>query len=210
MRLMRNIFGLSVLLVGGYLGYVVWRNQPHPAANAIPPAPDPVSATQAAPVAAPPIAAAAPAPHRLAPPGVYYLRERVSVTTDTGVTGISPGTRVIVLTAGTPMRVTDGQSEFTVMASQVTNDMDLAAQLGSQDREAQAALWQAQRAPQGAIPPPPPPEAIAAAAEAPPVPAAASRPVIGDSNPLDKPGQFVNQPDGYDAAGHPRWRSNIH
>jgi hypothetical protein len=123
-----------------YLAFVFWRNntaQP-------PPAPPPVAVAPVAtpvPTPAPAVIAVAPSAPRknLAPPGTFYLIQRVSITTDSGITGLAPGTRVTMVSPGPPMQVTDGQNQFDVQPDQVTNDMDVAAQVYYADRNAQAA-----------------------------------------------------------------------
>jgi hypothetical protein len=51
----------------------------------------------------------------------------VSITTESGVIGISPGTKVVQVNAGPPLRVTDGENQFQVLPYQVTNDLDVAS-----------------------------------------------------------------------------------
>ena len=77
----------------------------------------------------------------LAPAGTYFLLQRVSVTSDSGIIGISPGTKVtLISTSSTGMHVTDGQNQFDVGTSQVTNDFGIARQTLKTDREALALL----------------------------------------------------------------------
>ena len=63
-----------------------------------------------------------------APPGVFYVVERVSRETGTGVKAVSPGEQVKLLQrmSNGRMRVTTGDADFEVKESQVTNDLDLA------------------------------------------------------------------------------------
>jgi hypothetical protein len=133
-----SIVGVVLLF---YLAFVFWKNST--ATPAAPPTPVAAAAPVATPVPTPTpavIDVAPPAPRKnLAPPGTYYVIQRVSVTTDSGITGIAPGTRVTMVSPGPPMRVTDGQNQFEVQPDQVTNDMDIAAQAYYADRNAQAA-----------------------------------------------------------------------
>jgi hypothetical protein len=95
-----------------------------------------------------------PAP-RLAPPGVFFATERLSVTTDSGVSGVDAGAKVLLL-ARLPahrLKVTDGPNEFEVTLAQVTNDLDVAALSTRKDAASKAALakWkQSQLAPSAA------------------------------------------------------------
>jgi len=76
----------------------------------------------------------------LAPDGTYFLLQRISITTDSGITGDAPGTKVTLVAAGPPMQVTDGQNEFEVQPSQVTNDLDVAQRVFYADQTAQAEI----------------------------------------------------------------------
>ena len=86
----------------------------------------------------PPIAHAfAPTLH-LAPPGTFFLVRYQSVTSDSGITGFPPGTKVsLIRESGSAMHVTDGHIEFDVAADDVTNDLDIAARVSSGDARAQ-------------------------------------------------------------------------
>ena len=63
-----------------------------------------------------------------APPGVFYVVERVSMETASGIKAISPGEQVKLLQRmkNGKMRVTTGDADFEVKPTQVTNDLDLA------------------------------------------------------------------------------------
>ncbi len=65
---------------------------------------------------------------RLAPEGIYFLKERFSETTSTGVRALLPGTRV-KLTARDPggnwQVVSDDGLEFTVPSRILTHDLDV-------------------------------------------------------------------------------------
>jgi hypothetical protein len=151
---------VSVMLL--YLGYVFWENLVEPnmepaarttaavATPALPPleTPAPAPIWQAPPgatpmpasVAAPArVAIASPTPYRnLAPEGTYFLIERISVMTDSGVVGVPPGTIVKLVSAGPAMRVSDGKNEFEVRSTQLTNDYDVALLAANADRNAQS------------------------------------------------------------------------
>jgi hypothetical protein len=75
-----------------------------------------------------------------APEGTFYLLQRIAVTTDTGVIGIVPGTRVTLVKGGTPMRVSNGEFEFDAGPEQLTNDLDLAAKVSQADRSSQTMI----------------------------------------------------------------------
>jgi hypothetical protein len=138
---MTRVLPIVGVVLLGYLGFVFWRNSNKPAPA---PAPPPVTIATPAPTATPqpvPIAIAPPTPRKnLAPAGTFYVIQRISLTTDSGITGIAPGTRLTMVSPGPPMRVTDGQNEFEVQPEQVTNDLDIAAQVYYADRHAQAAV----------------------------------------------------------------------
>jgi hypothetical protein len=68
------------------------------------------------------------------------LIKRLSITTDSAIIGIPPGTKVTMVSAGPPMHVTDGQNQFDVQPDQVTNDLDIAAAAFYADHNAQSAL----------------------------------------------------------------------
>jgi hypothetical protein len=64
----------------------------------------------------------------LAPQGIYYLVQPISITNDSGIVGINAGTKVtFVKDTGQSWLVTDGQTQFEVTQSQLTNDIDVDA-----------------------------------------------------------------------------------
>lgn len=134
---MARLFPIVGVVLLFYIAFVFWKNN-----TATPPAPPPaaVAAPVATPVPTAAVIAEAPAEpsKNLAPPGTFYVIQRVSITTDSGITGIAPGTRVTMVSPGPPMRVTDGQNQFDVQPEQVTNDLDIAARVYYADRNAQA------------------------------------------------------------------------
>lgn len=92
---------------------------------------------EAAPTA---LAPAPPENHRIAPKGVFYLMERISIKSDSGIIGFAPGTRVkLVEDRGDEMVVTDGETKFNVPGDKVTNDIDLAALVAKEDARSQEA-----------------------------------------------------------------------
>jgi hypothetical protein len=81
---------------------------------------------------------------RLAPEGVAYLVERVVITTNAGVVGFPPGTRVKILAdRGEKLLVRTEDMEFEAPGDKLTNDLDLAALVARQDADAQQALARA-------------------------------------------------------------------
>ena len=77
----------------------------------------------------------------LAPDGIFFLLTRISITNDSGVVGINPGTHVTLIKhAGNKLLVTDGVNKFEVTATQLTNDIDIADNLANNDRNSQASI----------------------------------------------------------------------
>ena len=73
---------------------------------------------------------------KLAPEGVFYLKERVTIMTDSGIRGYAAGTKVTRLEdRGGQLLVSDGGSEFEVSKSKVTNDLSIVANLGRSNRQ---------------------------------------------------------------------------
>src|SRR4029450_2928649 len=78
---------------------------------------------------------------RLAPEGTFFLLQRVSLSIDSGVIGFAPGTKVtLVEQTDSVSTVTDGEYQFKVPSSQLTNDMDLAASVAKADYTTQAQI----------------------------------------------------------------------
>jgi hypothetical protein len=76
---------------------------------------------------------------RLAPEGTYFLLQRTSLKIDSGVIGFAPGTKVTMVNKADPMStVSDGQYQFIVPSSQLTNDLDIAENAAKADYAAQA------------------------------------------------------------------------
>ena len=109
----------------------------------------PVAATPAptpSPLALePPVPRPTPGQLQPMPEGVYCMLERVSMTTDSGITAIPAGATVHRLKAdASGLTVTDGSTIFHVKLSQVTNDPAVAARIGQTEAQKSAALaaWQ--------------------------------------------------------------------
>jgi hypothetical protein len=100
-----------------------------------PPEPEPPAAV------APAVAVATPVPDPLAPAGVYFLIAPASVTTDDGIIGLKPGTR---LAAKAPGEYTDAAGHLLhLRPDQVTNNLRIATMAAEADANAQAVLRQA-------------------------------------------------------------------
>ena len=150
---MKIILGIVAVVI---VGYVAWRwfapapKQPTPAQTQR-------TATKPKPAAARPIPAKRPAAERLgarptparpvaqerrlAPEGTFFLLQRASLPIDSGVIGFAPGTKVTMVEQGdSASTVTDGQYQFTVQSSQLTNDLDLAASVAKADYTTQAQI----------------------------------------------------------------------
>ena len=151
---MKIILGFVAVVI---VGYVAWRwFAPTPTQHpAVGPAPTQRSAPTSA--AARPIPAKRPAAERpgarptparpvaqerrLAPEGTFFLLQRASLPIDSGVIGFAPGTKVTLVEQGdSASTVTDGQYQFTVQSSQLTNDLDLAASVAKADYTTQAQI----------------------------------------------------------------------
>ena len=69
------------------------------------------------------------------------MLQRTSLPIDSGVIGFAPGTKVtLVEETNSVSTVTDGEYQFKVPSSQLTNDLDLAASVASADYAAQAQI----------------------------------------------------------------------
>jgi hypothetical protein len=109
--------------------------------------PEPIPVATPAPVVTPapatPIAVATPSPDPLAPPGIFFLLQKASITTDDGIVGLKPGQGL--------RQVSPGNYEVNghtvqLRDDQVTNNLRIARQYASADAAAQAALRQALQA----------------------------------------------------------------
>jgi hypothetical protein len=78
-----------------------------------------------------------------AEPEVAFLRERVPVTTSSGVVGLLPGTPVTIVSRhGGRVSVKSGEKQFDVSLSQLTTDAEEAHRLGARDAAEQQAARQ--------------------------------------------------------------------
>ena len=150
---MKNV--VLILVAVAIFGYLAW----HWFAPA-PKPPPPVAPPQAQRTPAKPATAARPTPAkvqvakptpaarsvavkqpRLAPEGTYFLLQRVSLKIDSGVVGFAPGTKVTMVQQADPLStVSDGQYEFGVPSSQLTNDLNVAEDVAKSDYAAQAQI----------------------------------------------------------------------
>lgn len=112
-------------------------------------APAPTSSTGTPPSPAT-AQAATPAP-KLAPEGVFYLVQKVSVETDAGIVGLNPGTKAVRQPDG--RFLADGHT-VNLQPSQMTNDLTLAQQAMSTDQSSQQRIRQVMAARAAATPPP--------------------------------------------------------
>ena len=107
----------------------------------------------------PPRKTPTPIPHRYAPAGVYFLLQRVKLTTDSGIEAFPAGTQVQEVSKQATtchIRIRDGL-EMDIPIQQLTNDLDVAALLKKQDQLSrqqvakimarEQALWKAQQTP---------------------------------------------------------------
>jgi hypothetical protein len=75
-----------------------------------------------------------PGEKKIAAPGDFYLLERVTVETPTGVVAVNPGEQVKLLgRKNGKMRVMIGTMDFEVKESQVTNDLEIALEAEKRD-----------------------------------------------------------------------------
>ena len=100
---------------------------PTPAVVAKAAAPTPAPPAPATPTPVP--VASAPKDDHLAPPGVFFLRSRLSVTTDEGIVGVLPGARAELQSDG--RYLVNGRT-LAISPEYLTNDMRIAGQAGAQ------------------------------------------------------------------------------
>lgn len=81
------------------------------------------------------IPAGAPGEKKLAPPGVFYMVDRISIETPSGVQAVNPGEQVKLLARmkNGRMKVAQGAIDFEVKETQVTNDLERAQQAEKSD-----------------------------------------------------------------------------
>src|SRR5438270_1501521 len=149
------LLGIIAAVIVGYLAWRWFAPAPPPPAAAHPPTqrstPRPPGATRPTPAkgVATQQRSGKPTPARsvvtkqprLAPEGTYFLLQRASLKTDSGVIGFAPGTKVTMIDKGDPMStVSDGQYQFTVPSPQLTNDLDIAANAAKSDYASQVQI----------------------------------------------------------------------
>ena len=162
---------LAGLCAGGVAGFTSCQ-PPKPEAVVEPePLPPATPSPVATPPPAPAIAATTPVPDPLAPPGVFYLLQKTSITTEDGIVGLKPGQ---LLRQVSPGAYEVNGHTIELPDHQVTNNLRIARQFAA------AAV-----APQAALRPPLPPKTTPAPATATSsTAAAASRPAAAPSNSL--------------------------
>jgi cytoskeletal protein RodZ len=160
---MRNFLVLIILGAGCYFGWKAWQEQPEWLVRILPksvaPAAEDASTTASddsstPPASSTPAAPAAPAPPQFVSriqtagpattgdsgkvaPGTFLVIARASVETKDGVIAIVPGDKVRLLDRrkdGT-LKVTNGQADFVLNESQVTQDVAVAQNAERQDFE---------------------------------------------------------------------------
>jgi hypothetical protein len=161
-----------------------------------------------------PLAVATPAPDPLAPPGIFFLVQKASITTDDGIIGLKPGQGLRLVTAGT--YEADGQT-VRLRDDQVTNNLRLARQAAAADAASQAALRQALPLPASRPPTPAPGLAASSATPIPtPVPRSAATPAkslsggtkLGAGTGLADPETMNRRNIKVDSSGRKYWRDS--
>jgi len=151
---MKVLLAIAAAVIVGYLGWRWFAPAPQPTVVHVPTqpsSPTPSAATRPTPSKGPPAQQreARPTPARsivtkqprLAPEGTYFLLQRTSLKIDSGVVGFAPGTKVTMIDQRDSMTtVSDGQYQFTVPSSQLTNDLDIAESAVKSDYAAQAQI----------------------------------------------------------------------
>ncbi len=134
---MKALFYLIILAAAGYLAWSYHQGTLPLAQIGLPedsaPTPPAESAANTPPATPPPpvfksrIATAnavTQGDKKVAPPGFFYMRERVTAETKTGIVAAVPGDEVkLVQRNGAKLRVSVHGAEFEVKESQVTNDV---------------------------------------------------------------------------------------
>lgn len=79
---------------------------------------------------------------RPAPPGVFFLKQRASISTDSGIVGLRPGTQVKLISSDGIKAVVQTREgvELTIAKAQLTNDLNEAALLVQHDAKTQQDL----------------------------------------------------------------------
>jgi hypothetical protein len=151
---MKVLLAIAAAVIVGYLGWRWFAPAPQPKVVNVPTQPSsprPSAATRPTPSKGPAAQQreARPTPARsivtkqprLAPEGTYFLLQRSSLKIDSGIVGFVPGTKVTMIDQRDLMTtVSDGQYQFTVPSSQLTNDLDIAESAAKSDYAAQAQI----------------------------------------------------------------------
>jgi hypothetical protein len=151
----KALLGIILAMAVGYLAWR-WLAPASPQSAPVPRAQTQRTTTKPKPAAARPTpakrtvaqrAGARPTPvrpvaqPRLAPEGTFFLLQRASLPIDSGVIGFAPGTKItLVEETNSVSTVTDGEYQFKVPSSQLTNDLDVAASVAKADYAAQAQI----------------------------------------------------------------------
>lgn len=167
---MKNLLLLIIIAFAAYGGFTLWKQRepvkPVQVSEATAPEPEPkqpAAVPKKEPTPAPKATKAEPESQipvvpvkRLAPQGVYYAVQGFSATTDEGVKGVRPGTKVtLIQDKGASLRVADGQQEFEVRREFVTNDLDVVARVFAALNAQQVAARESGTMPTETVPPAP-------------------------------------------------------
>ena len=150
---MKNVLlAIVAIAILGYLGWHWFAPAPKPPPPVARPQaqrtpPNPAAAARSTPAKSQPVRptpaarSVAVKEPRLAPEGTYFLLQRVSLKIDSGVVGFAPGTKVTLVERGVPLSVvSDGQYQFSVAPSLLTNDLDIADGVAKSDYAAQVQI----------------------------------------------------------------------
>jgi len=122
-RILLTSFILIFIVAVAVIGWRTFTPTPKPALQA---APKPLAARPTPPK------------KRLAPEGTYFLLQPASLTTSAGVIGFWPGAKVTLIKQdGSSSTVTDGEHQFDIESSHLTNDLDIAARVAQADSDIQ-------------------------------------------------------------------------
>jgi hypothetical protein len=136
---MKALFFLIVVAAIGFLGWQYYEGKLPLPQQGVPEDTAPPETESSVPTPAPPRArpvfqsrirtdtAVTEGDKKVAPPGVFYMLERVSAETKNGIVAAVPGDEVkLVQRLGDKLRVSMSGAEFEVKESQVTRDLALA------------------------------------------------------------------------------------
>jgi hypothetical protein len=151
---MKVLLAIAAAVIVGYLGWRWFAPAPQPTVVNVPTqrsSPRPNAATRPTPSKGPaaqqregrptPARSIVTKQPRLAPEGTYFLLQRSSLKIDSGIVGFVPGTKVTMIDQRDLMTtVSDGQYQFTVPSSQLTNDLDIAESAAKSDYATQAQI----------------------------------------------------------------------